>query len=152
MGSNQHMLNHNCHCDLVPARYRHGFFSLIYFFLVITTQAQEKQSDLPWQLARVYWDLPRAFSLETISIDIVIMNSIPDSSNFFVVPIAGSINGYKFYAGCITNIPDASDVLGRPKDNIGRGLIFSKWGDLDADSIRPGSGGYHLVSSHEGQH
>ncbi len=115
-----------------------------------TTVGTEGPS-LPWHLAQVHWSLSSELVLKDLSVDFVIMNDLPDSAKIFIVPISGIINESKFYAGCITNIPDV-EAAGVYLTNVGRGLIFTRWGDMEKDSVRLSTRGYRYIAHHEGEH
>lgn len=108
---------------------------------------------MPWHLADIWWKLPEKTIKEdfhNLEIDVIIEGKFHDDLKFYIAPIGlGYLSDQKFYAGMQTH------MLAQTKDNerrknIGRGGIFSMWGERDHKAIRPGEGGFMESAGHEG--
>ncbi len=105
---------------------------------------------MPWHLVDLWWDIGKPSDFESYSIDVSIADDVPADVNLYIAPIGiGTISGNKFYGGLQTN-SDGSTRTDTRLRGIGRGLLFSMWGERSMDAIRPADGGFCQSSGHEG--
>jgi hypothetical protein len=112
--------------------------------------SQSPYKKLPWHLIDVYWDLPSDLPFESYSVDVTLSRDIPSDLNLYVAPIGlGSLSGTQFYGGLQTQVDGYTKQ--EPKlRKLGRGFLFSMWGERGYDAIRTADGGYCQSSGHEG--
>jgi hypothetical protein len=112
--------------------------------------AQTSYKKLPWHLVDVYWDFPADLPFESYSVDVTLSADISPSVNLYIAPIGlGVLSGTKFYGGMQTQV-DGNTKHDPKLRKIGRGFLFSMWGERGYDAIRPADGGYCQSSGHEG--
>lgn len=109
--------------------------------------------NMPWHLADIWWSLPAESvtdDFQTLEVDVTIVGKLDDSLRLYIAPFGlGSLSGTKFYGGIQTHM--AAQTKTNPnRQNIGRGGIFSMWGERDLDAIRTAEGGFMESSGHEG--
>lgn len=135
---------------------KHTYFSLILTALFITTteaNAGEPYNNLPWHLADVTWTPNYAMEVESLSMDLGMLQPAPDAGKVFITAFNTYLNESVCYFGWDTTIEGQSSATeGQIKYGLGPGLIFSKWGEMQPEAIRPVKGGYYLLSDHEGKH
>jgi hypothetical protein len=126
-------------------------------FLALAAGAQTAPPPLPWHLADIWWTLPEdARDFESLSVEIALDRDMPSADyNLYVSPITASFErGAKFYGGLQTNIggfPAANPAQRRGAD-LGKGAIFSRWGDgLDLSYVRAEPDGYVESAGYEGR-
>jgi hypothetical protein len=104
----------------------------------------------PWHLVDLWWDVGKDAPFESYSIDVTVSDDVPPSVNLYISPVGlGHLNKTPFYGGLQTQADGYTkrdDKLRR----IGRGLLFSMWGERSHDAIRPADGGFCQSSRHEG--
>lgn len=104
-----------------------------------------------FHLITLFWDLGNDLDeFDSCSVDVLFLDDLPDSCKLFISPLGGKINGNDYYSGFITRIPDVITRNNRIQRHIGRGLIFSRWGDTSAENIRPSRDGFFFTGVHEG--
>ena len=116
---------------------------------------KEFEIPLPWHLVDIYYDLKEVTDFKSMSIDIDISDSIPDSTALYIAPFGiGSINNHYFYGGIQTQ---ADGFLHKPYHQnpevickIGRGIIFSRWDQRSTDAIQLAPNGYAASNDDEG--
>jgi len=120
------------------------------FAMPAPAQRAEDYKRMPWHLADIWWDFGEATTFESFEIDVTIEGEIGDDVNLYIAPFGLSQLGEsRFYGGIQTH------TLAQMKDNprrrdLGRGGIFSMWGERSHDAIRTGPGGFMESSGHEG--
>jgi hypothetical protein len=98
----------------------------------------------------VYWDLAEDQPFQSYSVDVTLSDDVPESVNLYVAPIGlGILSGTQFYGGLQTQV-DGNTKADPTLRKIGRGFLFSMWGERSVEAIRPGEGGYWQSSGHEG--
>jgi hypothetical protein len=121
-----------------------------------SSQAEEETlKKIPWHLVQADWMVGKndtEYVVETLSIDVTIDGDIPNTQNIFIAPLASDFNDTRFYAGFLSDIPEAYTRKDKKLRGIGRGLMYTRWGDRSEDALRPGLGGYYINSDHEGPH
>jgi hypothetical protein len=109
-----------------------------------------KYREMPWHLVDLYWDLAEDAPFESYSVDVTLAANVPESVNLYVAPIGlGRLSGTQFYGGLQTQA-DGYTKSDQQLRKIGRGMLFSMWGERGLDAIRPADGGYCQSSGHEG--
>ena len=109
-----------------------------------------KYKKMPWHLVDLWWDLGAAEPFESYSVDITLDADVPEDVSLYVAPVGiAELSGIKFYGGVQTR-SDGYTKADPKLRVIGRGLIFSMWGQRSPDAIRPSEGGYFQSSGHEG--
>lgn len=104
----------------------------------------------PWHLVDLWWDTGEDRPFQSYSIDVTLSDDVPPSVNLYVAPVGlGELSGTRFYGGLQTQ-SDGYTKSDRRLRKIGRGLIFSMWGERSFDAIRPSVGGFCQSSGHEG--
>ncbi len=111
---------------------------------------EDRYSPTPWHLVDVWCDIEKDMVIDSCSIDLDISDDIAsEEARFFVVPFCGTINGQNFYAGIATDA--VGNTLKDPQPrSVGRGGIFSRWGERGHKNVRPAVGGCFLDSDIEG--
>ncbi len=111
---------------------------------------EDRYSPTPWHLVDVWCDIGKDVVIDTCSVDLDISDDIAsEEARFFVVPFCGTINGQQFYTGIITDA--VGNTLKDPQPrSVGRGGVFSRWGERGHDNVRPAVGGCFLDSDIEG--
>ena len=105
---------------------------------------------MPWHLLDVWWDIGKEAEFQSYAIDVNISDDVPDDVNLYIAPIGlGHLNGAAFYGGIQTRC-DGNTKQNPALRELGRGLLFSMWGERSLDAIRPADGGYLQSSGHEG--
>lgn len=84
---------------------------------------------------------------QSLSIDVEILNDIPDDYAFYISPFNISLNGMPIYGGIQTH-SDGYSVDDNTYQQIGRGGIFSRWYERSKEATR--STGYYNSSDGEG--
>jgi Domain of unknown function (DUF3472) len=113
-------------------------------------QDEKKLPPPPWHLVDVWWDLGRETPFESYSIDVTLSDDVTPAVNLYVAPIGiGYLNKIQFYGGLQTQADGNTRSEPRLR-KIGRGLLFSMWGERSLDAIRPSDGGLLQSSGHEG--
>jgi len=84
---------------------------------------------------------------QSFSIDVEILNDIPDDYAFYISPFNISLNGMPIYGGIQTH-SDGFNVKDNSYQQIGRGGIFSRWYERSKEATR--SKGYYNSSDGEG--
>ncbi len=109
--------------------------------------------NMPWHLADIWWTLPQedvADDFQNIEIDVTIRGELDDGLRLYIAPFGlGQLSQTKFYGGMQTHMVAQTKASERRQD-IGRGGIFSMWGEREFDAIRPAEGGFMESSGHEG--
>ncbi len=104
----------------------------------------------PWHLVDVWWDTGRDVPFKSYSIDVTLGDDVPATVNLYVAPVGlGHLDKTPFYGGLQTQA-DGYTKKDRRLRKVGRGLIFSMWGQRSHDAIRPSVGGFCQSSGHEG--
>lgn len=112
--------------------------------------AEAEHRPPPWHLVDIWWDMGQEFPFESFSIDVTISNDVPGDVNLYIAPVGlAKLSGTSWYGGLQTNA-DGYTKTDRRLRVIGRGLIFSMWGERSLDAIRPSLGGFCQSSGHEG--
>jgi hypothetical protein len=105
---------------------------------------------MPWHLVDVWWDTGKDMPFESYSIDVTISDDVPATVNLYVAPVGlAHLDKTPFYGGLQTQA-DGYTRKDRKLRKIGRGLLFSMWGERSHDAIRASLGGYCQSSGHEG--
>lgn len=108
----------------------------------------------PWHMAYVFaWfrspDDPH--QIESLSVDLQLIGDLPESPHLFVVPLNGGLNETLFYFGVMTQSYEVSDGDGWKRVRS-PGFVFTRWGTMSREYVRPAKGGHFLASDHEGEH
>ena len=106
---------------------------------------------MPWHVVDLWWNLGTNTPFDSYSIDVAILNDVPDDINLYIAPIGlGKLSGMGFYGGLQTH-SDGKTVDDPQGRGIGRGIIFSRWDERDTDAVRAAApGGYFQSSGNEG--
>lgn len=111
---------------------------------------ESQYKPMPWHLLDLWWDLPNTSEFSSYSIDVNISDDVPSDVNLYVAPIGiGHLNEIAFYGGVQTH-SDGITKSDRTSHELGRGAIFSMWGERSLDAIRPSDGGFCQSSGSEG--
>src|SRR5579871_2976433 len=91
--------------------------------------AAPKLAPTPWHLLDLWWNTGDDRAFESYSIDATISDDVPAGVHLYIAPIGlGFLNKTQFYGGlqtrCDGNTRDDPQLR-----EIGRGLIFSMWGE-----------------------
>jgi len=109
-----------------------------------------KYPKMPWHLVDTWWDVGQEHAFESYSIDVTISADVPADVNLYIAPIGlGFLNKQQFYGGLQTQA-DGNTKQDPRLRKIGRGYLFSMWGERSLDAIRPADGGLLQSSGHEG--
>lgn len=136
------------HRNRLPMQHPHG--TLDGFRPAHTRHGSHNYCELPWHLVDAHWYFGRELEFGEISMDVEIVDPIPTGINLFLVPLCGSINGRRFYSGCITNIPNVQ--VGSFDTNVGRGTIVTEFGTKSKQDVCVPNTGYLFLGDHEGDH
>jgi hypothetical protein len=143
--------------QFIARRARHVVFGLLLVLPAGATRAADvtpaketKLAPTPWHLVDLWWNTGAEQPFESYSIDATLSDDVPADVHLYVAPIGlGFLNKTQFYGGlqtrCDGNTRDDTHLR-----EIGRGLIFSMWGERSLDAIRPSLGGFLQSSGHEG--
>ena len=119
-------------------------------------QAAEKPAEQktyprpPWHLIDTWWNIGEDVPFESYSIDVTISEDVPNSVRMYISPIGlGKLNKQQFYGGLQTRSDGYTKQITKLRE-IGRGLLFSMWGERNHEAIRPADGGFCQSSGHEG--
>ncbi len=105
---------------------------------------------MPWHLVDTWWDLGKDHPFESLSVDVSFSDDVPAGVNLYVAPIGlGHLGGSAFYGGFQTN-SDGNTKADPKLRPLGRGTLFSMWGERGLDAVRPSDGGFLQSSGHEG--
>lgn len=105
---------------------------------------------MPWHLIDLWWDMGKPQEFNSYSIVVDISDDVPDDVSLYISPVGlGHLNDIAFYGGIQTRT-DAQTKIDPSLRVIGRGLLFSMWGERSYDAIRPSDGGFCQSSGHEG--
>jgi hypothetical protein len=96
-----------------------------------------------------------AQSFKRFSIDFEISGHIPLGQLLYIAPLGlGEINEVKFYGGIQTRIDGYKDKFhnqnGGSKVRLGKGIIFSRWGERSPDALKVVQGGLSESAGYEG--
>lgn len=105
-----------------------------------------------WQLVDIGWDTGEERPFDSCSIDITINADVPEDSELLIVPICGHLSNTLFSCGFASKIRGAFTKEDRLPLTIGPGMIFSRWGELSLDAVRPSVKGYCFSGDQEGKH
>jgi hypothetical protein len=122
--------------------------ALLVFLCASQATAQETYRRTPWHLVDLWWTLaPEAAveNLRELSVAVEIEKDPGQSVPIYIAPIGlVRLDGIAAYAGLQTD-------MNRPgRGAVGRGIIFSRWGERRESFIRTAPEGYHESSGHEG--
>lgn len=84
---------------------------------------------------------------QSISIDITVMDDLPDGYKFYISPFNTVFNFMPFYCG-IQTASGGKRIGGTKDEEIGRGGIFSRWYERDTAALK--TEGYYASSDGEG--
>jgi hypothetical protein len=99
----------------------------------------------PWHLVDLYWDFVDDAPFESLSVDVVMADDIPDETRLYVSPLSIDLGGQPLYCGFQSSTrawrsPDAPDDW----VDFGRGALFSRWdcagNPRDYLKMEPGGG------------
>ena len=126
-----------------------GFLLAVLF--ASTNHAQEQQyARMPWHLVDLWWDTGKDVPFESYSIDVMISEDVPATTNLYVAPVGlGHLSKTPFYGGIQTQA-DGNTKNDAKLRKIGPGFLMSMWGERSLDAIRPSQGGFCQSSGHEG--
>ena len=100
----------------------------------------------PWHMIAIDYQLDTSYLLETFEIELKIHTEISDSLYLYIAPIGGGqINGQSYYGGIQTHCGGYNSI--RKDENygefseIGRAMIFSRWGDRRGEALKQAAGG-----------
>jgi hypothetical protein len=111
---------------------------------------EPKYAAMPWHLVDLWWDVGQDAPFESYSIDVTLSADVPASVSLYIAPVGlGHLNKAAFYGGLQTQA-DGYPKRDQKLRGIGRGLIFSMWGERSLDTVRPADGGFCQSSGHEG--
>ncbi|NBP75657.1 MAG: hypothetical protein EBU61_06460, partial [Crocinitomicaceae bacterium] len=109
----------------------------------------------PWHMIAIDYQLDTSYLLETFEIELKIHTEISDSLYLYIAPIGGGqINGQSYYGGIQTHCGGYNSI--RKNENygefseIGRAMIFSRWGDRRGEALKQAPGGKCESSGYEG--
>ncbi len=109
----------------------------------------------PWHMIAIDYQLDTSYLLETFEIELKIHTEISDSLYLYIAPIGGGqINGQSYYGGIQTHCGGYNSI--RKNENygefseIGRAMIFSRWGDRRGEALKQAAGGKCESSGYEG--
>jgi hypothetical protein len=104
----------------------------------------------PWHLVDIWWDLGEDRPFESLSLDVTVSDSVPETVNLYIAPMGlAHLDKTPFYGGLQTQA-DGYTLADQRLRKIGPGLIFSMWGERSHDAIRVAPGGFCQSSGHEG--
>ena len=134
-----------------------GNFGICFIFIIFILsavprlQAEETWADMPWHLVNIRWDFDRSTPFESLSVDVTIQGTVAPDADLYIAPIGGArIGGAAFYGGLQTDMHTRLKEDPLRVRQVGRGVIFSRWGERSYDAIRPAPPGYCDSSGHEG--
>ena len=87
---------------------------------------------LPWHLIDYYHRFPDTGTFRAIEIDLTLKGQVPKETYLYVSPLWGRFGNKGFYFGFLSDMYDP-----KAKTNIGRGIIFSRWGLGSHEDARP---------------
>ena len=103
---------------------------------------------VPEHLAYTWWGWTGNRQFKEVTVDFTIHN---DPGNFssryglYLMVIQGKLANRGFYFGLQTNVDEPG-----PGSGLGKGLVFSRWGERDLSNTRVAEGGFAQSSGHEG--
>lgn len=115
-----------------------------------TPKPVRKIGSTPWHLIDTWWEIGKNGPFESYSIDVTISDDVAPQVKLYIAPVGlGRLNDTDFYGGIQTQ-SDGNTRQDQHLRSIGRGCLFSMWGERSLDAIRPAEGGLLQSSGHEG--
>lgn len=133
---------------------------LIAVLLAVATAADDtppRLPRLPWHLVNIWWTFEKEEpDFQSLELDVAINQDVDSSKlNLYISPIgSGRFNDVHFYGGLQSNsngfAPESPTQ--RERVHIGKGAIFSRWGEkgLSLDNVRPATDGLVESAGYEG--
>lgn len=87
--------------------------------------------------------LPEIERFHTLAIDVEIIGRLEPGDRVYVAPISGKLGGNGFYFGLQTDLHQS-----KAGKMTGKGLIFSRWGEVAPTDAQPAPGGWIEAQSH----
>ncbi|QNN23094.1 hypothetical protein HED60_12705 [Planctomycetales bacterium ZRK34] len=124
----------------------------------LPTRAEEPAAykKMPWHLVDLWWDLGRDRDFVSYRIDFEIKGKLGDDLDpaikLYIAPIGiANFDGQKFYGGVQTQLGRAHKRGDRQwRHGLGRGAIFSRWGERSLDAVRTADEGVCESGGYEG--
>jgi len=121
------------HSPVVRPGHRAAFFALGACLLLTTLaicpgsgtakEPVKAWKSLPWHLIDYYHRFPDTGTFRAIEIDLTLKGKVPKETYLYVSPLWGRFGDKGFYFGFLSDMYDP-----KRKKNIGKGIIFSRWG------------------------
>jgi hypothetical protein len=115
---------------------------------------KESMPRLPWHVANIWWNLTSETpNFESLEIDFEIDRDVSSDVNLYIAPIGlGQLNGIRFYGGLQSNCNGFKSVEDKQRRHIGKGAIFSRWGEgfITPDYCRREKDGLMESAGYEG--
>jgi hypothetical protein len=107
---------------------------------------------MPWHLADLWWDLGGDHDLVSYRIDFEISGKLDPDIKLYIAPIGiANFDGQKFYGGVQTQLGRAHKRSDKNwRHGLGRGAIFSRWGERSLDAVRTADDGVCESGGYEG--
>jgi len=108
----------------------------------------------PWHMVGFDFMLDREYEMETFSMDLKVLNDVPDSLQLYIAPFGTSeLNGTQFYGGIQTQCGGYYSVIKGENSGrfipLGRAMIFSRWGTRTSLAFKKADGGVCESSGYE---
>jgi len=105
----------------------------------------------PWHLVDIWWDLGQDVEFESLSIDVTVHDDVDPEVRLYIAPIGRATLGKTvFYGGMQTQSDGFETFPHKQRQFIGRGGIFSRWGERDLAATRRSGGGLFESGGYEG--
>ena len=114
--------------------------------------AADSIGNTPWHLVDYWWDFGKDTEFESYEVDFNLSNDVDPRVRLYIAPIGlGYFNKVAFYGGIQTQSDGyRTHPHPRRREYIGKGAIFSRWGERDIKATRKSEGGLFESGGYEG--
>ncbi|MGY8771078.1 MAG: hypothetical protein ACKVH8_21920 [Pirellulales bacterium] len=133
--------------------------SILFLCFILTSVNADPVADkpvprLPWHVANIWWNIEKETPhFKSLEIDFEIKQEVSSDINLYIAPIGlGRLSGISFYGGIQTNCNGFLNVEDKQRKHIGKGAIFSRWGEgfITPDYCRKEKDGLMESAGYEG--
>ena len=117
-----------------------------------TAWSADRIGNTPWHLVDYWWDFGKDTEFESYEVDFNLSNDVDPKVRLYIAPIGlGHFNKVAFYGGIQTQSDGyRTHPHPRRREYIGKGAIFSRWGERDIKATRKSEGGLFESGGYEG--
>lgn len=101
-------------------------------------------------LAGINWNVFKTDTIEKLSIDVSVSDDIDPSLNLYICALGGKLSNVGFYCGIQTNTLGFISKKNQGMRSVGKGAIFSRWGERDLSAVSIAAGGKCQTAGYEG--